>query len=120
VQIVAQVLDGTYGYGVAGVRAQLSHRKGDHWIAVANTETDRAGRIEGWDGQRLEPDLYRIVFDSDDYFSSLGINSAYPEVSIVFRASGGPDTREVWAVIAPSAYSIYLGMSISEHPRPEQ
>jgi 5-hydroxyisourate hydrolase len=116
VQIVIQVLDGTYGHAIAGMRTRLSRRRGDHWTVVASTETDHAGRIEGWDGQRLVPDLYRIVFDSDDYFSSLGINSAYPEVSIVFRASGEPDTRDIWVVIAPSAYSIYLGMSASENP----
>jgi 5-hydroxyisourate hydrolase len=109
VQVIVQVLDSTYGQAVAGVHARLSRWRGDGWTKVASAESDYAGCIDGWGGHRLEPGLYRIVFESDDYFSTLGINSAYPSLSIVFRIRSEFDVRQVRVVIAPCGYSIYLG-----------
>jgi 5-hydroxyisourate hydrolase len=109
VEIVAQVLDSTYGQSVAGVRARLSRWRSNDWTTVASAESDHAGRIEGWDGQRLVPGLYCIVLESDDYFSNLGINSAYPNLSIVFRLRSESDVRQVRVVIAPCGYSVFLG-----------
>jgi 5-hydroxyisourate hydrolase len=109
VQIVAEVLDSTYGQSGAGVRARLNYFQGDCWKTVASAETDHVGRIEGWGGHRVVPGLYNIVFESDGYFSTLGINSAYPEVSIIFRVADESDAYQVYVVIAPCAFSVYLG-----------
>ena len=108
-RIIAQVLDGTYGKSAVGVRACLARANGDDWTKVAEAETDRHGRIEDWDSWHLERGLYRIVFDSDSYFSRLGATTAYPEVAVIFRLQSEPVTFQVQLTVAPYSYSTYFG-----------
>src|ERR1035441_5623157 len=108
-RIIAQVLDGTYGKSAVGVRACLARVNGDDWTKVAEAETDRHGRIEDWDSWHLERGLYRIVFDSDSYFSRLGATTAYPEVAVIFRMQNESVTFQVQLTVAPYSYSTYFG-----------
>jgi 5-hydroxyisourate hydrolase len=109
VKIIAQVLDGTYGKPAVGVRAFLSRSSGDSWVTVAEAETSLHGCIEDWDTWHLERGLYRIVFDSDSYFAGLGANSAYPEVTVIFRMLNESVTFQVQVTMAPYSYSTYFG-----------
>jgi 5-hydroxyisourate hydrolase len=108
-RIVAQVLDGTYGKSAVGVRACLARANGDGWTDVAEAETNRNGCIEDWDSWHLERGLYRIVFDSDSYFSGLGATTAYPEVTVIFRMQDESVTFQVQLTVAPYSYSTYFG-----------
>jgi 5-hydroxyisourate hydrolase len=108
-RIVAQVLDGTYGKPAVGVRARLARASGDDWTTVAEAETSGDGRIEDWDSLHLERGLYRIVFDSDSYFSGLGVTTAYPEVSVIFRTEDQYAAFQVQVILAPYSYSTYFG-----------
>ena len=103
------MLDGTYGKSAVGVRACLARANGDDWTKVAEAETDRHGRIEDWDSWHLERGLYRIVFDSDSYFSRLGATTAYPEVVVIFRVQDESVTFQVQLTVAPYSYSTYFG-----------
>jgi 5-hydroxyisourate hydrolase len=117
-RIVAQVLDGTYGKPAVGVRARLARASGDDWTTVAEAETSSDGRIEDWDSLHLERGLYRIVFDSDSYFSGLGVTTAYPEVSVIFRTEDQYAAFQVQVILAPYSYSTYFGTTEgpSGHP----
>ncbi|HEY7142673.1 MAG TPA: hydroxyisourate hydrolase [Streptosporangiaceae bacterium] len=108
-RIVAQVLDGTYGKPASGVRARLARASGDDWSTVAEAETSSEGRIEGWESWHLERGLYRIVFDSDSYFSGLGVTTAYPEVAVIFRTEEEQVAFRVQVTLAPYSYSTYFG-----------
>jgi 5-hydroxyisourate hydrolase len=108
-KIVAQVLDGTYGKSAVGIRACLARANGDTWTTVAEAETNRHGCIDNWDSWHLERGLYRIVFDSDSYFSGLGATTAYPEVAVIFRMQNETVTFQVQLTVAPHAYSTYFG-----------
>jgi 5-hydroxyisourate hydrolase len=107
--ISVQVLDGTYGQSAAGVRARLESSDGHGWSAVADAETNSAGRIEDAARWRLERGIYRIVLDSDSYFARLGAGSAYPEVLVVFRVRDESDSCQVKVTLSPHSYSAYLG-----------
>jgi 5-hydroxyisourate hydrolase len=108
-RIVAQVLDSTYGGSAVGVRARLSRATDDGWTAVAEAETSGDGRIEDWDTRRMERGVYRIVFDSDNYFAGIGTMSAYPEVIVVFRMEHESHAFHVQVTLAPYSYSTYFG-----------
>lgn len=108
-RIVTQVLDSTYGESANGVRARLARATGDGWTTVAEAETNGDGCIEGWDTWRLERGLYRIVFDSDNYFAGIGTASAYPEVIVVFRMEDESHAFHVQVTLAPYSYSTYFG-----------
>jgi 5-hydroxyisourate hydrolase len=107
--IVTQVLDGTYGRSAVGVRARLGRANGASWMTVAEAETNADGQINDWDGLRLERGLYRIVIDSDSYFAALGVSSAYPEVTVIFRMRSESVKFQVQVTLSPYTYSTYFG-----------
>lgn len=114
-KIIAQVLDGSNGKPAVGVRARLARANGDDWITVAEAETGRDGYIQEWDSWRLERGLYRMAFDSDSYFAALGITTAYPEVSVLFRMQDEFLAFQVQVTLAPYSYAIYFGTT-DGHP----
>jgi 5-hydroxyisourate hydrolase len=115
-KISAQVLDSTYGQPAAGVRARLEHADIDGWTKVADAETNTDGSIETWDQWDLERGLYRIVFDSDNYFAGLGGTTAYPEVVVIFRMPTELYTCQVQVTLAPYSHSTYLGITEAGRP----
>ncbi len=108
-RIIAQVLDGTYGKPAIGVRASLARADGNGWTTVAEAETNGDGCIEDWDRWHLERGLYRIVFDSDSYFAGLGVTTAYPEVTVIFRMQNGFVAFQVQVTLSAHSYSTYFG-----------
>jgi 5-hydroxyisourate hydrolase len=109
-RIHTQVLDGTYGKPAAGVSATLSRAASDNgWSTVGLAETDDDGRIADWDGWRLEQGLYRIVFDSDSHFAKLGVATAYPEITVIFRIQDESQDFQVQITLSPYSYSTYFG-----------
>ncbi|SRR6266567_2534408 len=117
-RIATQVLDSTCGQSAAGVRARLERANGSDWTTVSDAETDSEGCIEDWDSWHLEHGLYRIVFDSDGYFASLGASTAYPEVIVIFRIPSYPRAFQVQVILSPYSYSAYFGAMKSQLAKP--
>jgi 5-hydroxyisourate hydrolase len=108
--LAAQVLDSMHGQSAAGVHARLERSSVSGWATVSEAETNSAGFIEGWDGGwQLERGLYRLAFDSDGYFAGLGLNTAYPEVVVIFRMSDESHTYQVQVALSPYSYSTFFG-----------
>jgi 5-hydroxyisourate hydrolase len=109
-RIATQVLDCTYGQSAVGVHARLERSGGASWTAIAEAVTNDEGYIGDWkEGRHLERGLYRIVFDSDSYFASLGASTAYPEVVVIFRMPEAPRTFQVRVMLSPYSYSVFFG-----------
>ncbi len=110
--ISTHVLDTALGRPAQGMVTSLQqHEEREGWVAVATAATDADGRIRellpaGW---LLEAGTYRLTFDTALYFSEMGLQSFYPEVSIVFEVR---DTRQHYHVpllLSPFGYSTYRG-----------
>jgi 5-hydroxyisourate hydrolase len=112
--VITHVLDGTHGQSAAGVHACLERASGNGWVMVCNTETNSEGCIDDWDSGQLERGLYRIVFDSDRYFATLGTITAYPEVVVIFRMPSESRTFQVQVTLSPYSYSTYFGATESD------
>jgi 5-hydroxyisourate hydrolase len=112
-RITTHVLDGTHGQSAVGVQACLERATGQGWVMICDAETDGNGCIENWDGGRLERGLYRIVFDSDRYFTTLGSVTAYPEIVVIFRMPGESSAFQVDITLSPYSYSTYFGATES-------
>ncbi|SCG63970.1 hydroxyisourate hydrolase [Micromonospora humi] len=110
--VSAQALDVVYGRSAAGVRARLERPSGESWRTVSQAETDSDGQILDWLDDDFEQGAYRIVFDSDSYFASLGISAAYPEVAVVFRVQDETDTCQIQVLLAPYSYSMFFGSRV--------
>lgn len=113
-RIVTQVLDGTYGKSAVGVSACLSRANGNGWTTVADAETDDGGYIPDWGSWHFEHGIYRIVFDSDNYFAGLGTATAYPEVAVVFRMHSESAKFQIQVTLTPYSYSTYFG-TLGDH-----
>ena len=107
--ITTHVLDGTYGQSAAGVHAYLERASDNGWVTVCDFETNSEGRGGYRDSMQLERGLYRIVFDSDRYFGTLGAITAYPEVVVIFRIPSESRTFQVQVTLSPYSYSTHFG-----------
>ena len=113
--VSTHVLDATTGRPASGVHVSLSWFDpllGDadgEWVAVAAGETGADGRF----GFR-EPTgsgVYRLTLRTGEYFAARGVETFYPEVTIMFEVQD-PDAREhvhVPLLLSPFAYSTYRG-----------
>ena len=53
--------------------------------------------------------IYRITFDTATYYTSIGGESFYPEVSIVFDLKAPQEHYHVPLLLSPFGYSTYRG-----------
>lgn len=107
--ITAQALDGVYGRPAAGVRANLERAQNGSWEAMATSETDEEGFVCEWVGLPLPRGMYRIVFESDQYFAGLGMTATYPEIAVMFRVQDENGICRIQVLLAPHTYSTYFG-----------
>ena len=76
------------------------------WEPLNQAQSGQYGCIEEWKGLDLGRGSYRIIFNSDVYFSSLGELAAYPEVGVTFFARGELDTLWIWLALSPYSYTV--------------
>src|SRR3954469_2663437 len=98
------VLDNARGEAAAGVPVRLERGTGGEWAAVATATTDGDGRVR--DLGRLAPGRYRLVFDTAAY---LGPGAFFPEVVVVFEATGPDRHLHVPLLLSPYGYTTYRG-----------
>ncbi|WP_067510129.1 hydroxyisourate hydrolase [Actinoplanes sp. TFC3] len=104
-----QALDGVYGRPAVGVRARLEQPVDGQWATIAVAETDAEGSIGDFAAGTLGRGPYRLVFESDPYFSGLGVSAGYPEIGIVFRIRERPHECRIQVLMTPHSYSMYFG-----------
>lgn len=109
--ITTHVLDTARGKPAAGVAITLEIRTEDGWRALGNAATDPDGRARRLlpDGVALITGTYRITFATAAYFRDLGIESFYPEASIVFDVRDSEQHYHVPLLLSPFGYSTYRG-----------
>jgi 5-hydroxyisourate hydrolase len=108
-RITARAVDCVYGRSATDVPARLEKAENGDWLTLAEAKTDSDGCITKWGEDKLEPGLYRIVFDSDRYFVSLGLSAIYPEIIAIFRVRNEIDSHQIQVLLSPYSYSTYFG-----------
>ncbi|MCU1404586.1 MAG: 5-hydroxyisourate hydrolase [Glaciihabitans sp.] len=103
--ITTHVLDSTFGRPAAGLPVQLESEDGE---LLDNAVTDADGRVSEIGPPKLEPRVYRLVFDVGTYFAATGQDSFYPRVVIDFEVKDAPHYH-VPLLLSPFAYSTYRG-----------
>jgi 5-hydroxyisourate hydrolase len=114
--ISTHVLDTARGRPAAGVQVTLeamdgSRADGGSGREIARASTDADGRVRelAAGGAALGPGRYRIRFDTAAYFSALGTEAFYPEVSVVFVIDDASQHYHVPLLLSPFGYSTYRG-----------
>lgn len=110
--ITTHVLDTARGKPAAHVPITLEVRDAAGvWSLVGRGVTDEDGRLRDLTSQHeMRAATYRITFDTEAYFTALGIGSHfYPRVSIEFAVQAPSEHFHVPLLISPFGYSTYRG-----------
>ena len=111
-RITTHVLDTSRGRPAAGIGVTLEVQKeGGDWRAVGRGRTDADGRLKSLtgEGEALSEGVYRLTFETGDYFAAQGVETFYPLAVVVFRVRGAADHYHVPLLVSPFGYSTYRG-----------
>jgi len=101
------VLDTSVGKPAAGIRVILERLDGELQSLSAAT-TDADGRARDIARAPLAGGVYRLRFDTADYFARTGRETFYPEVVVIFIVRD-EDHYHVPLLLSPFGYSTYRG-----------
>jgi 5-hydroxyisourate hydrolase len=108
-RITTHVLDTTTGRPASGLAVRLERLDTDGPVPVAAATTGGDGRIDDWLVAGVAAGRYRIVFETGDWFRSVGKNSLYPRVAVEFEVEDGAPHYHLPLLLAPFGYSTYRG-----------
>ena len=107
--ITTHVLDTAVGGPAAGVKILLEKKVGTNYNELNSVITNADGRVEQLLPIPLESGVFRLTFDTADYFKKKGIKSFYPETAIVFEIDDPTQHYHVPLLISGFGYSTYRG-----------
>ncbi len=109
--ITTHVLDTSRGRPAAGVPIVLSQRDASGaYVELSRGATDVDGRLRTLtEGKSLEKGVYRLVFDTAAYFTSIGVEGFYPEAAITFEVRVPSEHFHVPLLLNPFGFSTYRG-----------
>jgi 5-hydroxyisourate hydrolase len=110
-QITTHVLDTSLGQPAEGIQILLQQMIGkDVWETLSAGKTNSDGRQTSLlpEGRVLASGVYRLLFETAEYFGRAKVKSFYPFVSVVFEISGGSHYH-VPLLLSPFGYSTYRG-----------
>jgi 5-hydroxyisourate hydrolase len=109
--ITTHVLDTALGRPAAGVHVELEFREQATWRTLARGATDSEGRLRTLlvEGVPLMPGEYRLVFDTEEYFSRFHPQAFYKRVTVEFTVDEGSAQYHAPLLISPFGYTTYRG-----------
>jgi 5-hydroxyisourate hydrolase len=111
-RISTHVLDTALGKPAMDVPLRLERQDASgNWVAVASARTDQDGRCGQLlsDGNTLRAGLYRLTFDTANYFAATKIDGLYPMVEITFQVRDGESHFHIPLLLSPNGYTTYRG-----------
>jgi 5-hydroxyisourate hydrolase len=109
-QITTHVLDTSRGRPAAGLSVSLAMHAGQGWTDVGAASADGDGRVSNLlpDGVTQAAGVYRLRFETADYFGRHGTATFYPHVDVVFTIEDAGHYH-VPLLLSPFGYSTYRG-----------
>jgi 5-hydroxyisourate hydrolase len=110
--ISTHVLDMVHGKPAKGVAVRLEKQDaaGD-WQLLTQARTDQDGRCAQLlpSGENLSPGVYRLSFDTGNYFGLQKRDTLYPAVEVTFQARGDESHFHIPLLLSPNGYTTYRG-----------
>jgi 5-hydroxyisourate hydrolase len=110
--ITTHILDTSQGKPASGVGIILEIQNTDNsWQELGRGRTDADGRLRDLlpTDFTLREGIYRLTFETADYFATHDLASFYPEVTIIFRVLDATQHYHVPLLLNPFGYSTYRG-----------
>ena len=105
--ITTHVLDTALGKPAAGIAIRLDKKEENSWNAISSGVTDIDGRCRNL-AQNAMDGVYRLTFDTGNYFVRSNRASIYPEISIIFACSGDAHYH-LPLLLSDNGYTTYRG-----------
>jgi 5-hydroxyisourate hydrolase len=106
--ITTHVLDAATGSPAQGVSVELARFDGE-WTALVSRSTDAQGRIADLGPTALEPGIYRLTFDTGDWFARDGRSTFYPRIDVTVEITATDEHYHVPILLSPFAFTTYRG-----------
>jgi 5-hydroxyisourate hydrolase len=110
--ISTHILDTSRGAPASGVAVSLEAQNTDEtWTELSHAWTDADGRVKPFFlvDRPIADGTYRLVFDTEPYFSGNSVACFYPQVTVVFNVDDASQHYHVPLLISPYGYSTYRG-----------
>ena len=108
--ISTHILDTTIGRPAANVTVSLWQQKDAEWYKIADGITDKDGRVKApWENINIEEGVYKMYFQIDAYFETIGTKAFYPFVEVVFHVDADSHHYHVPLLLNPFGYATYRG-----------
>ncbi|MFI5133082.1 MAG: hydroxyisourate hydrolase [Chitinophagales bacterium] len=109
-QLTTHILDTTQGRPADGVIVILYQQQLKGWIEIAKGITNSDGRVASLlkKDVLLEHGIYKLKFETQEYFNQLAVQTFYPYVEIVFDITS-EEHYHVPLLLSPYGYSTYRG-----------
>lgn len=108
--ISTHILDTSNGKPAGDVTIILYHGGNDEWAEISRGKTNSDGRIPDLVKKEitLTEGIYRMRFETKDYFDKYQVETFYPYVEIIFEIK--PDQHyHIPLLLNPFGYSTYRG-----------
>src|SRR5688572_3154160 len=108
--VTTHILNTSLGKPAEGVNVVLESQQPGGWQLISRGTTDNNGRISNLvpEERKLQPGIYRLIFDTISYFYSIHTKSFYPAVYIEFEITDDSHYH-VPLLLSPFGYSTYRG-----------
>jgi 5-hydroxyisourate hydrolase len=110
--ISTHVLDQVRGTPARGVAVRLEKQNAaGEWRLLTQARTGEDGRCTQLlpEGEGLSPGVYRLDFDTGNYYGLQKIDTLYPRVEVIFQARDGELHFHIPLLLSPHGYSTYRG-----------
>jgi 5-hydroxyisourate hydrolase len=112
VSVSTHVLDTARGRPADGLRILFEHATTDGaWARVGAATTDDDGRAPDLidDDATIDAGVYRMTFETGDWFAQRGVPAFYPRVRVEFEITDADQHHHVPLLLSPFGYSTYRG-----------
>ena len=109
--ITIHALDTARGKPAAGLGVVLERADGKEWKELGRGKTDADGRANALypKDQPLASGVYRVVYQTGDYFAEQKVKTLYPQVIVIFEVEAATEHYHVPLLLSPFGYSTYRG-----------
>ncbi|AQS42049.1 MAG: 5-hydroxyisourate hydrolase [Candidatus Tokpelaia hoelldobleri] len=107
------ILNQQTGKPAEGVNVRFDKRENGTWKQVSETKTDKEGRANALYLAKIDsrtlPGEYRVIFETQKYFSAQSKDSFFPEIPVVIHITSAKEHYHVPLLLSQHGYSTYRG-----------
>jgi 5-hydroxyisourate hydrolase len=109
--ITTHVLDTAKGRPAPGVPVELETLTAAGWKHIGRGVTDADGRLRTLlpTEAAIEAGVYRLVFETGEYFRASNTTAFHPRVLVEFAVESGETHYHVPLLLSPFGYTTYRG-----------